>query len=274
MIKERVKQQVGHLLKPALGFGLAPEGTSLETLLQNNLLSPEEKNQALLATGRELARIHEKSGKKFGWIGKSDNEAIAFLNTLGVAMSRNFSGKYDTYYGFLMDFYDSQSHILNNTFREEEETGNYLTELSKDQREKMNEIRVRIPEIRQRFENRKKLLSEVQPHVLHGNVYEGNIIIDKHNKYSGLTDFAQMLVGPPEDEMAYIYVMPDGKQIVQTIKSGWEETSGKKIDPELEELLKLWQAMRKTTRRYLYWKYLGKLSGPLDTVLEQLEIVK
>lgn len=47
MIKERLQEEVGKMFKPALGFGVSPEGKSLEQHLKDGSLTQERLLQFL-----------------------------------------------------------------------------------------------------------------------------------------------------------------------------------------------------------------------------------
>jgi hypothetical protein len=275
MIKERVKQQVGHLLKPALGFGLAPEGTPLEQKLNDKTLSQEQIRIILKQTGHELALIHTRTGEGFGWIfGKETGKAKPMLKILKTSITRKFTGDNETWYEFLLNFFDNQTEVMKKIFENEHQTGKYHTDLSKEHREKLVYLHSQRGAVRNIFESRRELLSAVESHFLHGNVYHGNIVVNKNNTYAGLDDFSAALMGDPTDDLAYTYVMPNGKEFEPIIQSGWEETSGKKVDEENMRVLILWEAYRKNYTRYANHRYLDDYPEPLQIAIEELNNLK
>lgn len=263
MIKDRLIEQAGRFSKTALGFGLPPEGASLEQNLKDGTLTQEQIASILVNTGHDLAQIHAKTGEGFGWI-----------NPLRTAITRRFVGQHESWYEFLLAFYDKQTEVMNKVFAEEKETGQTRTPLSKEYREQLDYLHAQRPLVRNIFERKQKLLSEVKPQVLHGNLYIGSIFVNKKGKYAGLGDFAQMLVGDPVDDLSYFSVMPKGNELTQQMQQGWKDATGEMDIEEKMHLYRLWQSYRKTYTRYVKHRYLGDYPEPLAIGREEIENLK
>lgn len=263
MLKDRLIEQTGRFSKTALGFGLPPEGVSLEQNLEDGTLTQEQVVSVLVHTGYDLAQIHARTGEGFGWI-----------NLLKTAVTRKFVGEYGSWYEFLLAFYDKQTEVMDKVFAEEKETGRPHTPLSREYRDQLDYLHAQRPLVRDIFERKQKLLSEVRPQVLHGNFYIGSVFVDRKGEYAGMGNFTQMLVGDPVDDLAYFSVMPKGNELTQQVQQGWRDATGEMDIEEKMHLYRLWQSYRKTYTRYVKYRYLGDYPEPLAIGREEIENLK
>lgn len=263
MIKERLQEEIGKMFKPALGFGIPPEGKSLEQHLHDGSLTQEQIASILENTGKELARVHAITGEGFGWI-----------NPLRTVITRKFVGKHESWYEFLLAFYDQQTQTLDATFAEEKESGKLHAPMSTENREQLKYLHSQRPLVRSIFEKKKILLSQVSPQVLHGNVYIGSIFVKPDGSYADLSDFTQMLVGDPIDDLAYFSIMPEGNTLSPALQQGWKDATGEMDTEEKIHLYRLWQSYRKTYTRYIKHRYLDKYPEPLAIGREEIDNLK
>lgn len=263
MIKERVQEEIGRLIKPALGFGVPPEGQSLEQNLTDGSLNQKQIIVVLQNVGQELAKINIVRGEGFGWV-----------NPLRAVITRRFVGKHESWYEFLLAFYDQQTQTLDKVFAEEKETGKYHTPMSQENREQLDYLHSQRPLVRGILEKKKGLLSNVSPQLLHGNVYIGSIFVKPNGSYAGLGDFAQMLLGDPVDDLAYFSVMPKGDKLSPALQQGWKDATGEMDIEEKTHLYRLWQSYRKTYTRYIKHRYLNEYPEPLAIGREEIDNLK
>lgn len=258
-----MKEKIGRYFKPALGLGPLPDGDSLEQNLREGVLSKEQITSVLENTGRELAELHAINGEGYGWI-----------NPLRAMITRNYVGKYETWYEFLITFYDEQTLVLDNVIAQEQETGKYHTPLSPENREQLEYLHSQRPLVREIFVSKKQMLANVSPQLLHGNVYTGSIFVDNDGNYSGLGDFTQMLLGDPIDDLAYFSVMPEGNTLLSTLQQGWQEVTENMDIEEKTHLYRLWESYRKIYTRYVKHRYLDDHPEPLQIGREEIDNLK
>lgn len=260
-MSERWKEQVGRLFKPALGFGMPPEGSSL--MLVEGSLNQRQIMSVLENAGRDLTRIHATTGEGYGWI-----------NPLRAVITRRFVGKHGSWYEFLLAFYDQQTQTLDKIFADEKETGQYHTPLSRENREQLEYLHNQRPLVRSIFEKKRTLLSNVSPQLLHGNLFIGSVFVRLDGSYAGLGDFTQMLLGDPVDDLAYFSVMPEGNVLLPTLQQGWKDVTGEMDIEEKIHLYRLWQSYRKTYTRYVKHRYLDRYPEPLAIGREEIDNLK
>jgi hypothetical protein len=259
MIKERIQEEVRRLSKPVLGFGAPPGGESFEQNLADNNLTPEQMVGVLGDVGRELARIHSTGGEGFGWI-----------NPLRAVVTRKFVARYESWDQFLIAFFDEQTAVMDEIFARERETGQYHTSMSDENRELLKYLHGQRPAVRDIYVRKQALLSGVDSQLLHGNVHIGSVFVDPYGKCIGLSDFTQMLLGDPIDDLAYFSVMPEGERLLPALQEGWKDATE---DMDIEEklhLYRLWQSFRKMCTRYAKHRYLDDYPEPLRIGLEEL----
>lgn len=259
MNKEQIVQLRIKYAKPLLGFGMPPEGVSLETKLDNESLSQDQITAVLINAGKDVAKIHAHFGIGFGWI--DPTRAI---------ITRKFVGQHKSWYEFLIAFYDQQTRVLDNIFDNEKETNVFHAPMSSENRDQLKYLHSQRPLVRGLFESKRALLLNVLPQVLHGNVYIGSVFVKNDGTYAGLTDFTQMLNGDPVDDLAYLSVMPKGDELVASLQQGWKDTTGEMDIEEKMHLYRLWQSYRKIYTRYAKHRYLDEYPEPL--VIAQQEI--
>ena len=226
-------------------------------------MTQEQITSVLENTGHELAKIHAITGEGYGWI-----------NPLRAVITRRFVGKHESWYEFLLAFYDQQTQTLDKIFAQEKETGQHHAPMSQENREQLEYLHNQRPLVREIFERKRTLLSNVSPQLLHGNVYIGSIFVRPDGGYAGLGDFEQMLLGDPVDDLAYFSVMPEGNTLSPALQQGWRDATGEMDTEEKIHLYRLWQSYRKTYTRYVKHRYLDKYPEPLEIGREEIDNLK
>lgn len=237
-----------------LGFRLPSEGEPLENLK----LSESEMRQVMVDLGKYLAKLHCVELVKYG----PPDETV--FNKTGELV-----GTYNSWYGCILDFFDRQSELMDKTLKEEEVSGQHWTFLSPQNRVIFMDLIAKRPLVRDVMDKHRRIIDVANPRLLNGNIHLGSIFVKK-NRFAGLGDFGQILIGDPVDDLAYFSVMPEGGGLIGWVRQGWEELSKDQDIEQKIHLYRLLEAYRKIFTRYLKHRYLETHPEPLCIAQEEL----
>lgn len=237
-----------------LGVRFPPEGEPLENLK----LSESEMRQVMADLGKYLAKLHSIELVKYG----PPDESV-FNNT------GELVGTYDSWYECILDFFNRQSELMDKTLKEEEANGQHWTFLSPQNRAIFMDLMAKRPLVRGVMDKHRKVIDTAKSCLLNGNIHLGSIFV-KENRFVGLGDFGQILIGDPVDDLAYFSMMPGGERLIGWVRQGWEELVKDQDFEQKLHLYRLFEAYRKIFTRYLKHRYLETYPEPLRIAQEEL----
>lgn len=248
------QSRLGGFVEWQLGHKLPPEGEPLESLR----LSESELRQVMVDLGKYLAKLHSVELVKYG-----PPDETVFSNT------GELVGTYNSWYEYILDFFKRQSELMDKTFKEEEANGQHWTFLSPQNRVIFMDLMAKRPLVREVMDEHRKVIDTANPRLLNGNIHLGRIFV-KENRFVGLGDFGQILIGDPVDDLAYFSVMPKGERLVGWVRQGWEELFKDQDVEQKLHLYRFFEAYRKIFTRYLKHRYLETHPEPLRIAQEEL----
>ncbi|MDO8638766.1 MAG: hypothetical protein Q7R43_04265 [Candidatus Daviesbacteria bacterium] len=248
------KERFGTLLKVRAGLGGWPLGTPVP----DSRLRVYQMSEIMVDVGRDLAKLHVKQGEGYGPV--DNRETFVF---------GRFKAHYRTWPEYLTDRFQKQGDHLEKVIDKEVENGTYLSGLSAEQKIQHDVNLEKRPFVSDLMKKFYPILLPVKPHLLHGNIHK-DIIFTKEEKYAGLGDYSQMVLGDPVNDLAYASIMPDGDEWKMKILQGWGETQN---DPDLEKkmhLYRLLESYRKIYTRYVKHHWLGAYPQPFDIAQQEI----
>lgn len=248
-------ERLDQLIKDQTGFSVRPTGQTLE----ESRLNTNDLMLVMDGLGRFLVNLH---GMQIALDGPINVESF---NSSGMLTGRNAS-----WYGFMRTFFLGQSASMEQEQIKERTTGQFITYLSPNNRERMNLLLRKRERVSLILEEHKDLMEIGCGSLLNGNIHCGSIVI-RDGKFVGLNDWGQMLSGDPVDDLAYLSIMPGLDYWYPRISAEWQRLTR---DPHLTEkfhLYRLFESYRKIFTRYLNHHYLNDYPEPLAIAEEELK---
>lgn len=229
-------------------FGITTNPTG-ETLEQSRLQSTDLQG-VMDDLGRFLSRLHSIHPHGFGPL------------DAGV-------GTYASWYEFLVSFFNDYSRRMDETQQQEQETGQFVTDLSANNRQHMNFLLGKREQALLILEEQKDLLEIDQGSLLNGDIHCGSMVI-QDGKFVGLNDWGQMLSGDPVDDLAYLSIMPGLDYWYPRVAAEWQRVTREPHFSEKFHLYRLFESYRKIFTRYLKHHYLNDYPQPLYIATAEL----
>lgn len=220
-------------------------------------LSKKQVEKIMLDLGIYLAKLHQVKGKGFGLVEPRSLDKDLLI------------GSHETWYDFWIDNFKLGFSEMKKIEKKEVKEGKYFTKMQQDNRAKMKSVLSKQDFFLGVLKRYKKMLTDIQPTFLNGNIYTKNITIRK-GKFVGLADFSKALIGDPVDELAYFSVMPEGGKYLDIVLKSWNKIIKIKDFEERMHLYRLIESYRKIFTRYIKHKYLNDYPEPLIIAAKEL----